>query len=306
MAVFAVVIFLALHTLVFAIHSSVVYRYDSLYQQIQNNGATIQMPEDFLRTRELAHGRSFFSRPDILAEEIGMIQSGIRSMVYQYKNDIYRLHDTIVQQIKYLSVAAEAGEELMYPGQTESSAQAAMLQKRLDTIPPGSISELVALSALSTDLVETTQKNIAYAQRKLILQDILSFKHEMLFLADMYRTNPMKTKTLDIKRFWNEFSVTFSRVTLKTATNDVLKTSLQELQTVTMKYREDGAVIRANARERRASWVETENKKWEKIGTPPPVSPMPDSYSLIYISLAQQMMYVYEDNELILSTLITS
>ena len=38
----------------------------------------------------------------------------------------------------------------------------------------------------------------------------------------------------------------------------------------------------------------------------PPVSPLPDIYQLIYISLAQQMMYVYEDNELILSTSITS
>jgi len=48
MAGFAVITLLTLHTIVFAIHSFVVFRYDSLYEQMRSSGATIHMPEDFL------------------------------------------------------------------------------------------------------------------------------------------------------------------------------------------------------------------------------------------------------------------
>lgn len=298
--------FIILHSLLFAAHSFLIFRYDNLYEQIRMNGATIQMSDEFLRVQKLAHNRPFFSRPDILAEEIGILQSGTRSMIYQYKNDIYRLHDLIVQHIKYLSVAAETGEEVMYPGQEYSLEQADMLQKRLDAVPPGDINALLEISAISAPLVEATEKNIEYAQKKLIFQDILAFKHEMLLLADMYRTNPTKTKTLDIKKFWIEFRTAFTRETLKNAPIEVLKLSLQQLKDGTQDYRNEATEIREKNRERRASWIETENKKWEKLATLPPVSPLPDMYQLIYVSLAKQMMYVYEDNDLILSTSITS
>jgi hypothetical protein len=270
------------------------------------NGATIQMSEDFLYVQKSAHNRSFFSRPDILVEEIGILQSGTRSIIYQYKNDIYRLHDLIVQHIKYLSVAAETGEEVMYPGQEHSLEQADMLQKRLEVVPPGDVNALLEISAISTLLIETTQKNIEYAQRKIIFQDILAFKHEMFLLADMYRTNPTKTKTLDIKNFWIEFRTAFTRETLKNTSFESLKLSLEQLKDETQEYRNEATAIREKNRERRATWIETENKKWEKLAILPPVSPLPDMYHLIYVSLAKQMVYVYEDNELILSTSITS
>jgi lipoprotein-anchoring transpeptidase ErfK/SrfK len=52
--------------------------------------------------------------------------------------------------------------------------------------------------------------------------------------------------------------------------------------------------------------VQTENKKWAAGEMLPPISPVPDAYQLIHVSLVKQMMYIYEDNELILSTPITS
>ncbi len=296
---------MVLHLTLFAIHAFILFRYESLYEQIRINGATIQMSDDFLRTQDAAHHRTFFSRPDTLAQEIGMIQSGTRDMIDQYKNDIYRLHDRVVQHIKYLSLAAETGEELMYPGQDQSLAQAHMLQTELDAVAPGDINALVILSELSTHVVETTQKNIEYAQKKLVYQDILAFKHEMFLLADLYRFYPSKEKLLDSKKFWNDFGTIFSREKLTTETAEVLGVSLAHLQSITQKYRDAASEIRAKNRERRLSWIETENKKW--VGTSlPPTSPLPDVYQLIYVSLAQQKMYVYEDNELILSTSITS
>ncbi len=161
------------------------------------------------------------------------------------------------------------------------------------------------MSEFSADLVIQVQKNIDYAQRKLIFQDILAFKHEMLFLGDMYRINTPKDK-LDTKKFWAEFSKLFSRETLKASPVTDLQISLQSLKDMTKSYRETASEIRAKNRERRISWVETESKKWQKLETTIPPSPLPDMYSLIYVSLAKQMMYVYEDNELIISTPITS
>lgn len=306
MVVFAVVTIFILHTIVFAFHAFTVFRYDSLYEQIRDNGAMIQISEDFLRVQKKAQDRSFFSRPDILAEEIGMIQSGTRSMVYQYKNDIYRLHDTIVQHIKYLSVAAETGQELMYPLQEKSLEQADMLQNRLDMVPPGDINALLTLSKLSTGIFEATQRNLEFAQKKLIFQDILAFKHEMLLLTDFYRLNPSKDQLFDSKKFWVDFRVAFTRDILKNTSSETLKISLQQLRNVTEEVRDAASKIRTTHREKRISWVEAEQKKWEKSGIFSPLSPLPDMYHLIYISLAKQMMYVYEDNELIISTSITS
>lgn len=186
---FALIVFVLLHAIVFAFHSFTVFRYESLYAQIQNKGAIIQMPEHFLYTQNRANNRSFWTRPDILAEEIGTLQSGTTSMMTQYKNDVYRLHDAIVQNIRFLSVSAELGQELIYPGQEDVIEQANSLQKQLDTIPLADINQLTILLQVSTHIVTTVQKNIEYAQRKLILQDILAFKHEMIFLADVYHMN---------------------------------------------------------------------------------------------------------------------
>ncbi len=136
MVVFVVFIFSFLHSLLFGLHAFILFRHESLYEQIYASGAIIQMPEDFLSVQKRAQNRSFFSRPDVLAEEVGTIQSATRSMLYQYKNDIYRLHDAIVQHIKYFSVATEIGEELIYPGQEMPVLYADMIQKRLDAIPP--------------------------------------------------------------------------------------------------------------------------------------------------------------------------
>lgn len=150
------------------------------------------------------------------------------------------------------------------------------------------------------------QKNIAFAERKLILQDILAFKHEMLFLADVYRLTPIKKSPLDTKVFWKDFSISFNRNTLQNSSTDELQSLLNYHKTLTQGYRDEATNARAVAREKRAAWVETEMKKWETSTTGIPISPLSGVYQLIYISLAEQKMYVYEDNELIISTSITS
>ena len=75
MWIFALCVFAFFHALVFAWHSFVVVRYDRLYEQVQEKGATLQMPESFLKDYDKARKRTFLTRPDIFAREIGIIQS---------------------------------------------------------------------------------------------------------------------------------------------------------------------------------------------------------------------------------------
>jgi hypothetical protein len=128
----------------------------------------------------------------------------------------------------------------------------------------------------------------------------------MLFLADVYRLSSIKKPSLDTKVFWKDFKASFTRNVLKNSSTEELTTLLKQLKSLTQDYRDTAAQARAAAREKRAAWVATEEKKWEASTTGVPTSPLPEVYQLISISLAKQMMYVYEDNELILSTSITS
>lgn len=85
---------------------------------------------------------------------------------------------------------------------------------------------------------------------------------------------------------------------------DELRTSVVTLSNLLEPYRKESQEIRKVAREKRADIVAEEAKKW--VDKTPPEPPFTDIYDQIYISLAQQMMYVYEDGELITSTPITS
>lgn len=306
MAIGAVCLLALLHTVLFWAHIFSLYRYQALYDEVTNNGATVAMTPDFLQTYRLAEERSFFSRPDNLLKDIGQIQSAMHTMVYQYKNDIYRLRDSIVQNIRFLTVASELSEELVYPEQDMTREHARILQESLNTVPAGSVWALTVLSKESTQIVERVQGNINLAKRHLLLQDIAAYKHEMILIQDMYRLNPQKEKTLDIKAFREEFHILFTRSTLLQWSLEEVTQSLTNLQKMSEKYQAVARDIRTKNRERRQDWVATELKYWTDKDKLPPVSPLPDVYEVIYISLAQQAMYVYEDNELILSTSITS
>lgn len=89
----------------------------------------------------------------------------------------------------------------------------------------------------------------------------------MLFLADVYRLTPIKKPLLDTKVFWKDFSISFNRNTLKNSSTDELKSLLQYNKTLTQGYRDEASKIRAIAREKRAEWVDTEQKKWETSTT---------------------------------------
>jgi len=89
----------------------------------------------------------------------------------------------------------------------------------------------------------------------------------MFFLADIYRLTPIKKSPLDTKVFWKDFDLSFTRDTLKNSPTDELKRLLQYHQTLAQGYKDEAKKARAIAREKRATWVATEAKKWETSTT---------------------------------------
>jgi len=114
-----------------------------------------------------------------------------------------------------------------------------------------------------------------------------------------------KTRLVFSQKVFNKLYVeSFSEKQLETDDSETLRTAWKTLSDLLDPYRVESSDIRKIAREKRAVMVVEEAKKWTEKS--PPVSPLSDIYTQIYVSLADQMMYAYEDGELIISTPITS
>lgn len=292
------------HVIAFYWYQLVVYRYDRLYEEATSKGTLIEMPASFQIAHEFAKKRSIFTRPDILARESGILQSGIQSVIQQYRNDIYRLHDGIVQNISYLRILGDVSQEYIFPERADFLARADVFESRLQSGQYDSPQVLQELFDESDAEVKNAQHRFEQVQKKLVLQDILGFKHEMMLLESLYRVSPAQKTPFDIREFWKNFKIEFSRDTLSNTTAEELRTTLDAVRDTAIKYRADGHEMRRVAREKRQDLVTKELLKWKE--NTPPAPTYSNVFSLIDVSLKQQMMYVYEDGDLILSTPITS
>jgi len=126
----------------------------------------------------------------------------------------------------------------------------------------------------------------------------------MMLLESLYRVSPAQKTPFDIREFWKNFKIEFSRDTLSNTTAEELRTTLGAVRDTAIKYRADGHEMRRVAREKRQDLVSKELLKWKEAV--PPAPSYSNVFGLIDVSLKQQMMYVYEDGDLILSTPITS
>ena len=129
-------------------------------------------------------------------------------------------------------------------------------------------------------------------------------KHELVFLDSLYRVTDGHVLVFDSQEFQKSFTGAFNENTLHNDSTEELQKSFQAFTSLLDPYRIEAQKIRDDARLKRASLVAEESKKW--IDTTPALAPIPDIYSQILISLKYQMMYVYEDGDLIFSTPITS
>jgi hypothetical protein len=302
---FAGVFFFVLFQLgVFFWHQFLVYRYDVLLEEATGEGTLVEMTPAFQQAHLAADERSFFTRPDIIIREALVLQSGISSLINQYHNDLYRMHDTIVQNIQSLRTVAEVGAEMVFPERGEIVERADYLETQLATNREVRTESLEDFVKISGEYVKKALADFERTKKALILQDITALKHEITFLDSIYRVNRETTLSFDQKVFNKIYNESFTALNLKNGTSEQLQADFTTLSNLLDPYRIESREIRKVAREKRADIVAKEAEKWKEVA--PPEAPFSDIFDQIFISLKSQMMYVYEDGDLILSTPITS
>lgn len=120
----------------------------------------------------------------------------------------------------------------------------------------------------------------------------------------MYRVSGKTTLVFSPKVFNKLYAESFSKSAQEKEDSETLRAAWTTLSNLLDPYRLEAQEIRRVARENRADIVTKEAEKW--VDTLPPEAPLSDIYTQIFVSLRDQMMYVYEDGDLMLSTPITS
>lgn len=297
-----VIFFVFLHSVVFFWHQFLIYRYDAIYDKAIAEGSLIEMPADFREAHSLSRERNIVTRPDILIREAIQLQSSIRSVVDQYRANIYSLFEEINSDIDMFQRIAKEGEWYIFPERADIILQAEILDAKVNSGHYTLLADLQTLAAESHGKVQQAKNLLESVQKKVILQDIEALSHELTFLDSVYRFTGKKW--LDYKVFSKEFQTIFKKDVLDSQTYAELKELFDSFSQRLDPYRVETKKIRAQARDKRSKIVEQEKKKWGDIL--PPEAPIWDVYAQIFISLKQQKMYAYEDGELVLSTPITS
>ena len=182
-----VIFFVFLHSVVFFWHQFLVYRYDAIYDRAVQEGSLIEMPEDFQKAHSTSRDRSILTRPDILTHESTTIQSGIRSVVEQYRAHIYRLRDGIALDIETLRSVVKEGEGYVFPEQAAIIEQARALETKLNSDNYKLVAELQKLATESHGQAQEAKNLLEAVQKKVILQDIEALRHELTFIDSVYR-----------------------------------------------------------------------------------------------------------------------
>lgn len=280
------------------------YRYNVLYTEATQEGMNVTVPVQFQRMHETAYERPFLTRTDTIVVEALSLQSGVHFLVQQYKNDIYRMHDTIVQNIRILHTIETVGKEIVFPERDEVALWTKYLEWQFSADTKTRTISLESLVNLSHEYVAKARADYEHAQKDITLADIEDMRHEIIFLDSFYRVNPDTKLSFEKKTLDTIFQEYFSKKNLSRLSSEELQSSWTSLSNLLEPYRLESRELRKLAREKRADLVVKEKEKW--TDTPPPEAPIIDVYQLIFISLRYQTMYVYEDGELILSTSITS
>ncbi len=260
------------------------------------------MPEDFQKAHNTSRDRSILTRPDIIIRESGVIQSGIRSVVDQYRKNIYRLRQSIAADITTLESIAQEGSMYVFPERDEIVSETRILQDKLNSDKYKLVSDLQKLSNESFLQVESAKKSLEVVKKQIALQDIDALPHEMAFMDSTYRFTGKKG--FDYKTFSKAYKSVFTPDVLATKDSAELQTLFSDFSTRLEPAREEYKKVRMAYKAKRAKLVAKEKEKWGD--TLPPDAPVSDVFSQIYVSTKYQRMYVYEDGELILSTPVTT
>ena len=299
-----IVLFVIAHTWVFFWHQFLVYRYDQLFDEATREGTLVEMPAAFQRAHSIANERRFLTNPYTIGKEALILEAGIRSLIDQYRHDLYRMHNTITQNIQALRTVLEVSEEIFFPERMEITERVKYLETQINAESDVRTESMESLVQTSTAYATKATDDLERTRKQLILRDIDSLKHEITFLDSVYRVNKDTTLSFDEKIFREIYENYFTPERLNLENSQELASSFSTLSHLLDPYRIESQSIRKVAREKRADTVAQEAEKWKD--TVPPTAPLLDIFSQIYISLKEQKMYVYEDGDLILSTPITS
>lgn len=214
------------------------------------------------------------------------------------------MHDTVAQNIQSIRTIVEVSETTIFPEREEALQHANYLETQLASDRTTRLEPLDTLVKLSEQYSAKARADLERAEKNLVIIDIDSLKHEITFLDSVYRVNQNTALSFDPKIFNKMYQEFFSAALLKSENSEQLRASWTTLSDLLVPYRIESREIRKVAREKRADIVAKEAEKWTE--KKPPEAPFYDIYDQIYISLKDQMMYVYEDGELILSTSITT
>lgn len=297
-----VIFFVVLHSIVFFWHQFLVYRYDALYERAVEEWSLIEMPADFQKAHQTSRDRSILTRPDIIIRESTIIQSGIRSVVDQYRSNISRLRDSIAADIKTLQSITDEGDGYIFPEKESIIHETRILQKKLHSDNYKLVSELQKLSNESFIEVEKAEKSLEVVKKKIVVQDIDALIHEMSFYDSLYRFSGKKW--FDYKTLAKAYKTVFTADVLETKDSKELGVMFSDFSTRIEPTRIEAAKIRAQYKAKRAKLVAREKEKWGDTSMPD--APLGDVFSQVYVSTKYQRLYAFEDGELILSTPVTT
>lgn len=297
-----VIFFVVLHSIVFFWHQFLVYRYDALYERAVEEWSLIEMPADFQKAHQTSRDRSILTRPDIIIRESTIIQSGIRSVVDQYRSNISRLRDSIAADIKTLQSITDEGDGYIFPEKESIIHETRILQKKLHSDNYKLVSELQKLSNESFIEVEKAEKSLEVVKKKIVVQDVGALIHEMAFYDSLYRFTGKKW--FDYKTLSKAYKTLFTADALETKDSKELGVMFSDFSTRIEPTRIEAAKIRAQYKAKRAKLVAREKEKWGDTSTPD--APVGDVFSQVYVSTKYQRLYAFEDGELILSTPVTT
>lgn len=205
-----VFLLLLVHTLLFFGHQFLVYRYDVIYAEATGEGTLVIMPEDFQRLHGIAARRDFLTRSDILAREAISLESGVRSLINQYRHDFYRMQETITSNIQAMRTVIEVGETMAFPEREEVIHKANDLEAKLNLSKDLREESLEELVEKSKQHLLKAKNDLERTKKALILQDITSLQHEITFLDSVYRVTPGATLKFDTKGLNKLYTESFS------------------------------------------------------------------------------------------------
>lgn len=108
-------------------------------------------------------------------------------MEIQYRNEFRRLHDIIVESIRTLRAIVQESQEYVFTSRDDILHLSHVLESELVSGKYVRLRDLNTLKNISQSSVTKAQSEFEFVRKKVILQDILALKHEIVFLDSYYR-----------------------------------------------------------------------------------------------------------------------